>query len=118
MNKYSQVPIYFPITTICGSMRFYSQMIETAQELSRAGYIVLMPFVTFKPEEQATNADKRMLDRMHFAKIDLSDCIHVVTDHIVNYVGESTKNEIEHASRTGKAINMVPCVVSVKDLPK
>lgn len=111
MNGYRQVPINFPVTTICGSMRFYPQMLETAQELSRQGYIVIMPFVTFKPDEQMGNETKQMLDRMHFAKIDMSDCIHVVTDNVVNYVGESTKNEIEHASRTGKTINMVACVI-------
>jgi adenylylsulfate kinase-like enzyme len=95
----------FPITTICGSMRFYREMLELAKHLSREGYIVLMPFVTVLDRDQK-EPSKVMLDKMHFAKIDLSDSIHVVTQNPEEryYIGESTRNEINYARRCGKSV--------------
>lgn len=121
----------FPIRTICGSMRYYDQMIEIAQRETANGVIILMPSVAGYAtddyqhlnraqldaavesgdpnaiaendrREGAVEADERkeMLDRMHFAKIDMSDAIIVVGIHI----GESTQSEIAYAERTGKTV--------------
>lgn len=93
----------FDVVTVCGSMRFYkSHMLDIAAELSRRGCIVLMPFVRFMPDEQVGNKTKEMLDRMHFAKIDMSDAIYVVD--VDGYIGDSTQNEIEYAADNGKRI--------------
>ena len=43
-----------------------------------------------------------MLDDMHRRKIDLSDEIFVI--NVGNYIGESTRNEIEYAKLTNKKI--------------
>ena len=91
----------FEVVTICGSMRYFDRMIEVANTLSAEGKIVLMPFVAvIKPEDQENNPLKKMLDRMHFAKIDMSSAIVVVGD----YTGFSTNREIEYAESTGKEI--------------
>lgn len=48
---------------------------------------------------------KQMLDRLHFAKIDLSYEILVV--NIGGYVGSSTRREIEYAKSTGKKVRFL-----------
>lgn len=93
----------FPVVTICGSMRFKKYIDKKAEELSRAGCIVLLPLVTFTPEEQILNKQKHMLDQMHFQKIRMSDMIHVVM--VNGYTGESTKREIQYARELGMRIN-------------
>lgn len=92
----------FPTVTLCGSMRFWDVMLEQAQAFSRQGWIVLAPFVAFTPDEQINNDQKEMLDRMHFAKIDISSAIFVI--NVDGYIGESTKREIEYAEKTGKQV--------------
>jgi hypothetical protein len=96
VNKYK-------VTTICGSMKFYPQMLQAAQALSRQSYVVLMPFVTFSPDEQLSDPDKKMLDDMHFFKISVSDEIHVVT--VDKYVGESTTRKLAFANQREKKVN-------------
>lgn len=86
----------FPVVTICGSMKLYPQMLEVAATMTEEGAIVLMPFAVKKP------ATGEALDAMHRAKIDLSDRIVVVIRD--NYIGRSTRSEIEYAARTGQAI--------------
>ena len=92
----------YQTTTICGSMRFFPHMLDAANKLSRERYVVIMPFVRFSAGEQLSDPDKRMLDDMHIYKISISDEIHVVT--VENYIGESTRREIEFAKRSGKPI--------------
>ena len=43
-----------------------------------------------------------MLDELHLRKIDLADRIFVL--NIDGYIGESTRNEINYAKKTGKPI--------------
>lgn len=94
----------FPVVTICGSMRFYDQMLQVAEELTGAGTIVLMPFVYHNGGVKLPgDARGEMLDRMHLAKIDLSEEIIVCTSY-TGYVGESTAREIEYARSTGKTV--------------
>lgn len=86
-------PTQFPILTICGSMRFYHQMLIEAKVWSRKGWIVLMPFdVSYMGGAPGDNT-KAMLDDMHFTKMSMSELIVVVGD----YIGESTRNEIQYA---------------------
>jgi hypothetical protein len=46
-----------------------------------------------------------MLDRMHLAKIDLADEIFVI--NVDNYIGDSTRNEIEYAKSKGKRVRFL-----------
>lgn len=94
----------FESITICGSMRFHEFMMEEAQDQSLRGFIVLMPFVVFKGDEQRSD-DKTMLDEMHFEKIRQSVGIVVVTD-TDGYVGESTIREIGFALKLGRWVSV------------
>lgn len=91
----------YKVTTICGSMRYFERMMQTAHDLTEQGWIVLMPLVhVIGPEAQDASPIKAMLDDMHFAKIDMSDAIHVVG----TYRGKSTTREIEYAQEMGKEV--------------
>lgn len=89
--------------TLCGSMRFFPQMLTVAAELTDAGAIVLAPFRVVAPADQ-DSAGKQDLDALHRRKIDMADRIVVVTDE-KRYVGESTRGEIDYATRLGKPID-------------
>jgi hypothetical protein len=98
---------YWPIVTICGSMRFYHQMLNVAEELTLDGLIVLMPFVRKEPFMEADinhpgNVVEK-LDADHKRKIDLANAIVVVSDE-TGYYGDSTRSEIEYAEFHRKAV--------------
>jgi len=101
--KFSE-PREFKVATICGSMRFYDRMLKVAEHYTAAGAVVLMPFVTIAADEQADSEAKAMLDRMHRQKIDMADLVIIVTDPETQYVGESTRGEIEYAESNGKTV--------------
>lgn len=94
----------FPVVTICGSMRFYDQMLQVAEELTASGFIVLMPFIYHNNGVKTPDdAFAQMLDRMHLRKIDMSSEIIVCTG-FSGYVGESTSREIEYARSNDKVV--------------
>lgn len=93
----------YPVCTISGSMRFFDVMLKAADQLSEQGWIVLMPFVTFVAQDQ-DSATKKMLDDMHFAKIDMSERVFVISN-VDGYYGESTRGEIAYARETGKSVS-------------
>lgn len=100
-------PDQWPIVTICGSMRFYYQMLTVAEELTLDGYVVLMPFVRKEPFMEADvnhpgNVIEK-LDAQHKRKIDLATSIVVVSDE-TGYYGDSTRSEIEYAQLDRKAV--------------
>ena len=84
------------VITLCGSTRFKAQFLGEQKRLTLAGNVVLSVGVF------GHLGDKKMLDEIHRAKIDLSDQIHVI--NVGGYIGESTKSEIEYAEKTGKKI--------------
>ena len=90
----------YTVRTICGSMRFYNRMLAAAEQAAADGVIVLMPFVQKVPTDLGGDSEdfKEMLNDMHRAKIDMSDGIIVVGKE---YIGESTKGEIEYAKGRG-----------------
>lgn len=92
------------IVTLCGSMRFFADMLDVAARLTADGCIVLAPFVTVAPaDQQYANEFKARLDLLHRRKIDLSQRVVVVTD-ARGYIGESTSAEIAYASAHAKPI--------------
>lgn len=121
MTSYMVPPTIPPVATICGSMRFFSWMLEIAREESYAGVIILMPFVIIQPENQPTSSEKRKLDVLHMQKILMSDSIIVATNDDI-YVGESTTREISVAKANGKKIKymfktMNGMIATVKEPP-
>lgn len=90
------------IVTLCGSMKFLSEMQETAERLElERGYIVLtaVPHVL---KRELTEDEKNLLGRLHRSKIDLSDAIFVVNPG--GYIGQSVRSEIEYARSAGKEV--------------
>jgi hypothetical protein len=88
------------IITICGSMKFFEQMLQAAADETAKGNIVLAPFSVVATQDQGSEF-KAMLDKLHFEKIDMSESIVVVTNQH-GYVGESTKAEMVYAAQNGK----------------
>ena len=87
------------VVTICGSMRFFPRMLAVAAELTSQGTVVLAPFSVIAQQDQGGDL-KAMLDRLHLAKIDMSDEIVVVTDE-GRYMGDSTRREVDYAGDQG-----------------
>ncbi len=90
------------IVTICGSMKFQSQMMEIAERLElENGYIVIQ--CTYSDKERIfTSHDIQVLSELHYKKIDISDAIYVV--NIGGYIGQSTRNEIAYARSLNKEV--------------
>ena len=97
----------FKVITLCGSTRFKEQFIEMQKKLTLEGNIVISvgAFGHCRDNEVWTYGTKAMLDRMHLAKIDLADEIFVI--NVDNYIGDSTRNEIEYAKSKGKKVRFL-----------
>ena len=64
---------------------------------------MISPIYPTNPNKDAyTEEEALMLDEMHKEKIKISDAILVV--NVNNYIGSSTKSEIEFAKSLGKEI--------------
>ena len=106
------------IVCICGSSRFSQAWQDANLTETLAGRIVLsIGCNTRSDEELAGDAglhiDKEMLDILHLFKIDLADEILVL--NVNQYVGESTKREIEYAQRLGKRVRYLEPPLHVKE---
>lgn len=105
----------YPVATICGTMRLFDNMLTVADELTRQGYIVLMPFtrkagnslsvarritqlserdgVHYDPQGNHLNATPitgTELDKQHRAKIDMAELVVVVTNFASHIWGSTT----------------------------
>ena len=94
----------YKVITLCGSTKFKDKFIKAQKELTLKGYIVISPCLfAHSGDKDALNNDIReMLDDMHKRKIDMSDAIMVID--VGDYIGESTKKEIEYAKSQGKFV--------------
>ncbi len=90
------------VYTICGSMRFQQQMREAAARLELDEGCVVIQCVYFPEGQGPTPQQAEALNRLHLAKIDLSDGIFVV--NVGGYVGEQTRREIDYAMAHGKDV--------------
>ena len=92
------------IITVCGSLKFVKEMMEIAIKMEIEGNCVLVPiYDPSKSDKDAYTEDEvLMLGEMHKEKIKLSDAILVV--NVNDYIGNSTKNEIEYAKSLNKEI--------------
>jgi hypothetical protein len=94
----------YKIITLCGSTRFRDEFVSAQKRLTLEGNIVISVglFGHSGDTEVWTEKTKEMLDDMHLRKIDLADEIFVINPG--GYIGESTRNEIEYANKTGKTV--------------
>ena len=90
------------IITLCGSLKFKKEMMKVAEKMTLEGYCVLTPVYPTTNNTKRTEEEMIKLKEAHFKKIDLSDAILVV--NVNNYIGESTKLEIEYAKSLKKEI--------------
>ena len=97
----------FKIITLCGSTKFKDKFFEIQKKLTLEGYIVISVglFGHSGDKEVWTEGTKEMLDKMHLSKIDLADEIFVI--NVDNYIGESTKREIEYAKSKNKIVRFL-----------
>ena len=95
----------FKVITLCGSTRFKDQFLEAQKRLTLEGNIVISVglFGHSGDDEVWTEGTKKMLDNMHKRKIDMADAIYVI--NVGGYIGESTRSEIEYATKHGKEIH-------------
>lgn len=89
------------IVCLCGSTRFKDDFIRVQEELTLAGFIVLSVGV-FGYDRDIDIVTKQHLDNLHKIKIAHSDCIVVINKD--NYIGESTRSEIQFATILNKPI--------------
>lgn len=94
----------FRVITLCGSTRFKEQFLEAQKRLTLEGNIVISVglFGHSGDNEVWKEGMKEMLDSMHKRKIDMADAIYVI--NVGGYIGESTRSEIDYASKHGKEI--------------
>ena len=90
------------IVTLCGSLKYQKEMMKLAEMMTLEGYCVLTPVYPTSNNIKRTEEEMTKLKESHFKKIELSDAILVV--NINNYIGESTKLEIEYAKSLKKEI--------------
>ena len=99
----------YNIITLCGSIKFKDKFIKVQEKLTLEGNIVLTPnFFNNIKKEEIDEKTKKMLDKMHRQKIDMSDEIYII--NFGGYIGESTKAEIEYAKTKGKKISYLESI--------
>ena len=98
------------VVTICGSMRFYDDMLTVAARETIGGAIVLMPHAVIAPDDQDGEV-KTALDALHRKKIDMCSRVVVVTRD--GYVGTSTAGEIAYAESIGKPVTTTVDIASL-----
>ena len=98
----------FKVITLCGSTKFKSSFEKMNLLLTLDNKIVLQPGCFAHADNiQITEEQKIQLDKLHFEKIDMSDCIIVINEN--NYIGSSTTNEIEYTKNKNKPIFKMYC---------
>ena len=95
----------YKVITLCGSTKFKDDFYREQKRLTIEGNIVISVgmFGHSGDKEVWTNDLKEMLDDMHKRKIDMADEIFVINKN--GYIGDSTRSEIEYATKTNKKVN-------------
>lgn len=90
------------IITLCGSLKFQKEMMIIAEKMALEGNCILTPVYPIIENCERTDEQLKKLKKEHFKRIELSDAILVINKN--NYIGDSTKLEIEYAPKLGKEI--------------
>ena len=93
----------YKVITLCGSTKFKDDFLREQERLTLAGNVVISVGV-FGHADNISMEDsiKIMLDDIHKQKIEMADEIFVINKH--DYIGLSTKHEIDYATICGKPI--------------
>lgn len=92
----------YPVVTICCSTRYTKEIIDYYNKLTQVGYIVLADLTSHDKQD---TFDKELIDKVHLAKIDMSDEVHFLL--VDSYMGESVRKEFEYAKSKGKVIKII-----------
>lgn len=102
----------YKVITLCGSTKFKDEFIKVQKDLTLQGNIVISVGLFGHTDREfgtvITDEVKIMLDDMHKRKIDMSDEIFVINKY--NYIGASTRSEIEYAIKVGKKVNYLESI--------
>ena len=90
------------IITLCGSLKFQKEMMEVAEKIALEGKCVLTPVYHVMEDNEINKEQILKLKEEHLKRIEMSDSILVL--NVNNYIGDSTKKEIEYAKNLGKEI--------------
>lgn len=91
------------IITVCGSLKFKDEIMKITEKMALQGNCMLsIIYPTNTNKDSYTDAEKEILGKMHKERIKISDAILVV--NVNNYIGSSTKSEIEFAKSLNKEI--------------
>lgn len=88
--------------TICGSLKFKDEIMQITEKMTLQGNCMLSIIYPTNFDKIYTDEEKNLLGKMHKERIKISDAILVV--NIDNYIGSSTKSEIEFAKSLNKEI--------------
>lgn len=92
-----------PTVCLCGSTRFREVFFKLAKQFTLDGYKVLMPQVfVHQGDDEVSEEQKILLDEIHRAKIVEADLVYIV--NCGQYIGNSTRAEIEWAKQLNKKI--------------
>lgn len=83
-------------------MRFREEFERLDAELTLAGHVVLTP-AALAPSTELNAEERARLGRIHLQKVAMADEVLVV--NVGDYIGESTRREIEHARSRGVAVS-------------
>ena len=92
----------YKVVTLCGSTKFKDDFMEQQKLLTLQGCIVISVGCFGHAGDVFTEEQKEMLDDMHKRKIDMADEIFVINKN--DYIGSSTRSEIEYAKSKGMPI--------------
>lgn len=87
-------------------------MMTVAEKMALEGHCILTPVYPVLENIERTKEQLIKLKEAHFKKIELSDAILVV--NINNYIGNSTKSEIDYAQKLGKEIKYYTDLIKSK----
>lgn len=97
------------IMCLCGSMKFYDDMLKVAERFTNDGWIVLLPFKHWKDDGSGsyrlTEDEEKQCELVHKKRIELSGMILVVTRD--GYYGRHTNSNIRYAKALRKNIQYV-----------
>lgn len=98
------------VITVCGSMRYWDDIIQTAARFTKMGYTVLSPYRVHIDIGEDEEKIRMKLKDSFKRKIDMSDILFVVNKY--GYIGESVYGEINYALEHNKRVEFL----EVKDI--
>lgn len=94
------------VITLCGSTKFRKEFERVmAEETLKGNIVISVGLFGHECGLDMSGDTKKMLDRLHFKKIDMSDEIIVINPN--GYIGLSTCDEIHYAIAKGKNVRFL-----------